>query len=230
MLAGLGPRNPITRYLLLEEGEGGDEGGSGGGGKPPAEDSVPKSKVDEIVKGRVSETKAATEKRIADELGVPISEAKEILAAHQKRVDGEKSDAQREKDAAAKEREEAQAEKAAAAKERRDAKIERALVRAGIEDEKLDRAVRLLDIDDDADAEAIKKAADTLKSEEPSWFGDTGNGSGAKPPKAPASDSNGKPPKNQKSEDAFSKGAERAKETSGAAVGTGPGGYKLPGY
>lgn len=229
MLTGLGPRSPLQRYLLTEEPEGGDEGGGGGGGNAETgdKDSVPKSRVNEIVNSRVAETKTATEKRIAEELGVPISEAKEILAAHQKRVDGEKSEAQREKDAATKARQDADNEKAAAAKERQDAKIERALVRAGIADEKLDRAVRLLDVESDADAEAIKKAAEALKSEEPAWFGDTGDGGGTKPPKAPGSDSKGKPPKNQKSEDAFKRGEDRAKESSGTKPGTGPGGYNL---
>lgn len=234
MLEGLGPRSPLTRYLLLNEGEGGDGGGGGGGTggggtPPPADDSVPKSKVDEIVKGRVAETKQATERAIAEQLGVPISEAKAILEAHNKRVEGEKSEAQREKEAAQREKQAAEAAKAEAAKEKRDLQVERALIRAGVKDEKLDRAKRMIDADDDADADALKKAAEQLKSEEPMWFGDDGSSGGGKPPKAPASDSGGKPPKDRKSEDAYSRGADRAKSTTGSA-GDGPGGYKLPGH
>lgn len=227
MLTNLGPRSPLSHYLRFVEGEG--EGGAGSGGgdtgdKGGSDKGVPQEKVNELVGTTRSETRKQTEERIAKDLGVPISEAKELIAQAIKRQDDEKSDAQKEREAAEKARKEADAEKASLAKERHEAKIERALVRAGVSDEKMARAMRVLEVADDADAEAVKKAVDALKSDEPGWFGTEGEGSGKKLPPAPGSDPAGKPPKKKSSEDAYERGQQRAKEQANS------GGYKIPGY
>lgn len=222
------PRSPLYRYLRFVEGEGGEGGGSGGSGGDTGGDGgdgdkgVPQSKVNELVGNTRSETRKQTEERIAKDLGVPIEEAKELIAEARKKRDSETSEAEKERQAAEKARKEADDEKAQAARERHEAKIERQLVRAGVSDEKLDRARRVLEVADDADVEAVKKAVEALKSDEPAWFG-AEEGSGKKLPPAPGSDPKGKPPAKTKSEDAFTRGAERAKATAGG------GGYNLPG-
>lgn len=211
--------NPLQRYLLLNdgEGEGGDPttGGGGGGGADGGDDAKPRtltqSDVDRIVKGRVAETARQTEERISKELGLSISEAKELIQSAREADDKMKSEAQKEREAAEKEKREAEAEKAAAKRERFEASVERALLRAGVEDGKLSRAMKVLDIEPDDDADAIKKAVEALKSDEPGWFG----AEGKKTP--PDTDPKGNPPKQQKSQDAYAKGAERAKALAGQA-------------
>ena len=202
-------------------GGGGNEGGSGSGGSGGGEKTLPQSEVDRIVQGRVGETKRQTEEAIAKQLGVSIEDAKNIIAEHQKRSDAEKTEAQKERDAATAERTKAEEEKAAAAKERHDAAVERALLRAlpkDLDDDALDKKVarlgKLLEVEPGADAETIKKAVEALKKDEPLLFGvvEDGKGEGA-----PDSDIKGKPPVKKGSEDAFAKGKERAKALTGSS-------------
>lgn len=219
------PTSSIHRYLRYAEGEGG-EGGDGGGNEPPKStesSGVSQDKVNELVGATRTDTRKATEERIAKELGVPINEAKELIAAARKQQDDQKSDAEKARDEATTARKEADAEKAEAAKERHEAKIERQLVRAGVSDDKLDRARRVLDVDADSDVEAVKKAVESLKSEEPTWFGTEAQEGGGKPPPAGGSDPKGKPPVKKKTDDAYARGAERAKASAGSN------GYNLPG-
>lgn len=220
MFKGLGPISPLERYMLLEgEEDGGTEsGGAGGtgsgGGNAGGNTGIPQNRVDEIVKGRVAETKKATEERIATELGVPITEAKALIAEARKKADAEKSEAQKEQEAARAEREESAKSKAEAQQERLAARIERTLIRAGLvvtDDEKGDRqlarALRLIDVDSDADADAIKKAVGDLKEDMPSLFGEKESESNT----GRRSDPTGKPPGKKATEDAYAKGLERAK-------------------
>lgn len=183
--------------------------------EPKAEKTLTQSQVDDIVKGRVGETKRQTEQAIADQLGVPIEEAKKIIEDAKAADDKNKSDATLAREQADRERAAAEAEKTTAAKERQDAAIERALIRAlprDLEDDALDvkvtRLRRLIDVEDGADAEAIKKAVEALKKDEPLLFGvaEEGKGGGK-----PDSDPKGKPPVKKGSEDAFTRGAEKAK-------------------
>lgn len=227
------PRSTVYRYLRFIEGEG--EGGDGTGSTKVDDktegrtgvDGVPQAKVDDIVKGRVAETKRQTEERIAKELGCTVEEAKVVLEAHRKRSDEDKTEAQREKEAAEKARKDADAEKAAAAKERFEGQIERALLRARIDDSKVTRAMRVLDVEPGADADAIKKAVEDLKSDEPGWFGEKEE-EGNKLPPAPGSDHRGRPPAKKKPEDAYDRGMQRATAAAGDR-GKGLGGYDLPG-
>lgn len=200
---------------------GGDGGGAGGG-----ERTLTQADVDRIVSQRVNETKTATERQVAESLGVSIDEAKRIIAEAKEQEDAQKTEAQRAREAADAEKAAAAEEKKTAASDRHAAKVERALLRAGVtdeDDEKLDKRLtrlsRLIDVEVGADEAAIKAAVDALKVEEPALFGtpagegggDNGEPKGVKPPKAPGSDPKGSPPPPKQSEDAFSRGAERAK-------------------
>lgn len=204
-------------------GDGGGQGGDGDKGGKGSEKTLTQSQVDDIVKGRVGETKRQTEEAIAKTLGVPIEEAKRIIEATRAAEDKEKSEATLAREKADREAKEADEAKAAAAKERHEAAVERALIKAlpkDLDDDALDKKVarigRLLDVEVGADADTIKKAVEALKKDEPLLFGVTED-AGGDGGKAPDSDPKGKPPKKKGSEDAFSRGQERAKAATGAA-------------
>lgn len=209
-------------------GDGGTDTGDGGDKGNKGEKTFTQAEVNAMVQGRVGETKKSTEEAVSKQLGVSIEEAKRIIGEHQKQTDADKTEAQRERDAATAERTQAEAEKVAAAKERHDAAVERALLRAlpkDLEDEDLDkklsRVTRMLDVEVGADAAAITKAVADLKKDEPLLFGvtedggDDGKGGDGKT-KIPNSDPKGKPPVKKGSEDAFARGQERAKAATGA--------------
>lgn len=200
------------------DGGGGNSGGGNGGG---GEKTLAQSEVDRIVQERVGETKRKAMEDVAKQLGVSVEEAKKIIEDHRKQEDKDKSEAQLEKEAAARERAAAETEKSEATKEKHNAAVERALLRAlpkdlddKVLDAKVSKIARLVDVEVGADADAIKKAVESLQKDMPELFGGTVEG-------APNSDPPGTPPKKKTSDDAFSKGAERAKSM------TGTHGYKL---
>lgn len=230
---------PFNTPLYFEGENGGGGGGNEGGNNSGAttetgketgstEKTLPQSEVDRIVQGRVGETKRQTEEAIAKQLGVSVEEAKRIIDEHQKQSDADKTEAQRERDAAAAERTKAEAEKTAAAKERHDAAVERALLRAlpkDLEDDALDKKVarisRMIDVEVGADAAAIAKAVADLKTDEPLLFGEAapeGDGNDGKGKKIPDGDPKGKPPVKKQGEDRFALGQERAKAAAGKST------------
>lgn len=174
--------------------------------------------VDRIVQDRVGQTKRQTEEAIAKQLGVTVDEAKRIVQEHAKASDKDKSEAQLAREKADREAAEAETVKGQAAQEKHNAVIERVLIKSlprDLDDAQLDAKVarlsRLLDVELGADADTIKKAVEALKKEEPLMFG-IANGT-----KAPDSDPAGKPPVKKGAEDAFSRGAERAKSAVSSA-------------
>lgn len=197
-----------------------DDGGAGGDAGAGSPKTLTQSDVDRIVQDRVGQTKRQTEEAIAKQLGVSVDEAKRIIGEHAKASDKDKTDAQLAREKADREAAEAETAKGEAAQERHSAAIERQLIKAlprDLDDAQLDtkvaRLARLLDVEVGADAETIKKAVDALKKEEPLMFGaPEGNGK-----KVPDSDPAGKPPVKKGSDDAFSRGAERAKSAAGIA-------------
>lgn len=212
----------FNTYFEGENGGGGGTGGEGGGATPPvdagskgSDKTLSQSDVDRIVQERVGETKRKTQEDLAKQLGVSVEEAKKIIEEHQKQQDKDKSDAQIAREAADREKAEAGDEKQSAALERHNAAVERQLIRAlpkDLDDEALDakltRLSRLIDVEVGASTEDIKKAVEALKKDEPLLFGapeEKGKGG------APGSDPKGTPPKSKGSEDAFARGAERAK-------------------
>jgi len=74
------------------------------------------------------------------------------------------------------------------------------------------------DVEVGADEAKVTKAVEDLRKDWPELFG------GEAPPPSPNGDPKGAPPKGRKTEDAYTKGMERAKA---ASVSTG---YKLPGF
>lgn len=220
-----------TYFAPEGDGGGGDGGGSGDGGgaaTPPANDkdkgekTLPQSEVDRIVQERVGETKRKALEDVAKTLGVSVDEAKKIIDDHQKQQDKDKSEAQLAREAADREKAESEAAKTEAAQERHTAAVERALLRAlpkDLDDAALDARVskiaRLVEAEVGADADTIKKAVDALRKDMPELFGGVAGGG------VPNSDPPGTPPKKKGSDDAFTKGAERAKSLTNTT------GYKI---
>jgi DNA-binding transcriptional MerR regulator len=212
-------------------GNGGDGGGNGNEGQgttPPAGENLSKAEVDTIVKGRVEQTRKATADSIAKDLGVSLEDAKRIIKESQDQSDAQKTEAQRAREAADREKADAETEKQAAAQERHDARVEKLLVRAlprDLDDDVLDKRVtklgRLLDVEVGADEATIKTAIDGLCKEWPELFptdeneGSNGNGNGTG--KVPSGDPKGKPAPKKPAEDAYTRGAERAKAQSPGA-------------
>jgi hypothetical protein len=228
---------PTADFLLMSE-QAGDGGAGGGGGTPPAPPAppaadpppagVPQSKVDEIVKERVGDTKRATEERIAKDLGVPLDEAKRLIAAAKATEDEQKSEAQRAREAADAEKAEAERTKGESTLARHQANVERHILRnlsltdaegKPLDDEAVDKKVgriaRLVDVEVGADADAIKAAVATLKGEEPLMFGTADASTGGTPP--PTGDPAGTPPAKPGAEGAFERGKQRAKAAAGPA-------------
>lgn len=203
-------------------GDGGDgSGGSGGDGgtRTFTQDEVTRMTAREKNQGR-----QAAAQEIADELGMPIEEAKQVLAAARERDEAQKSEAEKARDKADRERQEAEKAKAAAARERYDARVERALIRAGIgsdDTSRLERVARMVTADTEADFDAIVDEVDTLKEDFPELFGGSGgeggegDGSGRR---TPGSDPGRPPRRRQSTEDAMNRGAERARNFSQGGV------------
>lgn len=157
--------------------------------------------------GRNSATSA-----LAKDLGVSIEEAKDIVAAHKKREEDEKSDAQKAKDAADKAKAEADVKVSDSDREKHELKVERALIRAGVpldDDKAISRALKLVEVEVGDDDDAIKDAVKALKKDMPVLFESSEDDANGK--KAPNSDPKGKAPHQKQNETAFSKGAERAR-------------------
>lgn len=183
-------------------GSTGQGSGTGDPIDPPAPPPPPKTdpaKSEQVftqadldnVAGRTrAEERRKAEQAVAEQLGVPIDEAKDIIEAKRQVDDAQKTEAQRAREEADREKETAKAVIAAAAEEKKAAKAERALMAAGVDVAKLGRATTLLlaDVSDIEDAEKLKTSVESLKTDVPSLFGV------APPPGAPSSDPAGQPP------------------------------------
>lgn len=186
-------------------GEGGDggEGGSGGGDEPR---TFTQEEVTRMMAREKSQGREAAERALSEELGVSLDDAKSIIKAARDAEEAAKSEAQREKEAAEAARREAEAEKAAAARERHDLKVERML---GIADEaKAARVRKMLTVEAGASDDDIQADIDSLKADFPELFTTGESGGGKRKP--PSSSPPGTPPPPKPSEDAFSRGKERA--------------------
>lgn len=211
-------------------------GGTGGGAPapvptpppaPPANDGKPadgdggegqrtfdQAEVSRIAAREKEQGRRAAEQALADQLGMPIAEAKAILDRQRETEEAAKTDAQREKDRAAAERQAAENEKAAAKLETHNARVERAFLREGIDldtlkDEERARIARLVSVEPGATFDEVLSDVKSVKAGFPGLFaGTAGNG-------LPGSDPSGRAPAPKPGEDAFSRGVERAKGSRG---------------
>jgi len=213
-----------------EGGEGGEGGGSGGGGTGGAGEGgegggsggdTPKTfsqeDVNRIATREKEQGKQAASRELAEQLGVSVEEAKQIIQRAKEADDAQKTEAQRAREAADREKEEAALEKRAATTERHEAAVERRLVMAGVTDEKkLARVMRMVTVEPGASSDEIQTDVDQLKTDFPELFTVQQGGGGGR--RVPDSDPKGGPPPRKGAEDAYSKGAERAKAYAGGGV------------
>jgi DNA-binding transcriptional MerR regulator len=196
-----------------------DTGGGSGGDKGDDEpDKKPaktftQAEVNKFAAREKAEGKRAAEKALAEQLGVPLDKAKEIIAAAQKAEDEKKSEAEKERDKAVEERKAAEAEKREAAAEKHEARIERALAAEGFagDDKKLGRVRKMITVEVGATYEDVLADVKDAKTEFPEIFaGKADDGDKDKADrKLPGSDPKGKPAKPNGGEDKFDAGAKR---------------------
>lgn len=164
--------------------------------------------------------KAEAEQALADMLGVPIEEAKAIIAERKTAEDAKKSDADKDREKASKVLADAEKAKADATLETHAARVERALVREGFvtddTDEgkkKFDRVQRLVTVAVGATLEDVLADVQSVKADFPELFGTKPEGDTSKPKgKLPSSDPAGKPNKPNGGEDKFDAGKKRFEE------------------
>jgi hypothetical protein len=179
---------------------------------PPVDDKPDKTftqaEVTAIATREKDEGKRSAEAAVAKELGVSVTEAKQILKAHHAAEDAKKTEADKAREAAEAEKTAAEQAKNAAAVEIFETRLERAFLKEGLEldDEKVKRVRRMVGVEAGASYEDILKDVQAVKAEFPSLF----DGTGAGTPKAPNGDPGGRPPKPVKGEDKFAAGAARA--------------------
>lgn len=205
------------------EGEGGEGQGSEGGGvgtqaKPEPKIEMTQAQIDAQAAGIRKEAertaKKQAEKALADSLGVSVDEAKQIIADQKAAKEAAQSESEKAVNAAKTREEAATARERAAIARERAAEVKLALMDAGINPTRLARATTLLvtDVAEDADAEAIKAAAEALKSEMPELFA-------AVPGGAPSGDPSGPPKPGGKAQPTgIEAGRERARAEHEASV------------
>lgn len=144
----------------------------------PTDKSFTQDDVTRIATREKAEGRQAGINEMMKELGVTdLEEGKALLKRIRDAEDAQKTQSQRDAEAAATAKAEAEADKAEAAQERLLARMERALTRAGVPAERLDKVVRLLDLNDPkADDAKVTEAVEAVKKDFPELF------TGAAPP------------------------------------------------
>lgn len=152
-------RDPIRRYLLLNESDDGGAGGGGGGGAAKwTDEDLGRHKAQAIEEGR-----RKAERDLAEKLGVPVDEAAKLIADAKERADREKDEltkANEARIAAEQAAQQAQAERDRLAADHANTV---ALVAAGVNPTFIDDARKLLDVPTDADEAARTAAVAALK-------------------------------------------------------------------
>lgn len=195
---------------------GGDPGSGGTGGTDPNAGAPDKKYTDDDV-NRIgarhkAEGKAAAEKAMADALGCTIEEAKVIIAKAREAEDKTKSDAQKDREAAAKELADANTAKTEAATEKHLALIDRALGKLGFsgDDDAAARVQKMVTAEVGSSFDDVLKDVTELKKTlNPELFGEKPEGKGGG--RIPNGDPKGGAPKPKGGEDAYARGAERFK-------------------
>lgn len=137
-----------------------------------------------------ADAKKAAAAELAEALGVPLAEAKKIIADRRAADDAQKTEAQRATEAAQERERQADARERSAAARERAADLRSALVEAKVKGDRSANAAKLIlaDLADDADGAAIAAAVKKFAEDTPEWFGDAG------PPPPPGSDPAGRGP------------------------------------
>lgn len=152
-------------------------------------------------------TRKEYEQEIVTTLGVPLEDAKKIIAERKQREESEKSEAQKAREAADAEKAEAVKERAAAAAERHSIKVERALLKAGADPDKLAKLSRLVDAEPGVEDDALKTAVEEVAKDFPDAFG-TSDRSRPRPVSSDAKDKT--PPHKPTPEGGYDRGKQRA--------------------
>lgn len=156
------------------EGGAGPAGGAGGEVGPPPAAGVPQDTVNAIVARETEKAKTAALQGLADEWGVSLDDARQIVADHKAGEAAKLTEAEKRERAAAEAETKATAREAAAVARERDATIRAALAEAGVGRDDMTDARRLVDIaDGDLDEKAVGTAVEDLKKRRPELFGGT---------------------------------------------------------
>lgn len=175
--------------------------------------TVTQDVLNRIVGREKAEAKRKAQQELAEQLGVSVDEAKQIIEDKRKADEAAKSEVDKARDEAEQARREAEEARAQAAKDRFDAKLERRLaaagVGAGIDDAGqreglMARALRLIDLSPDADDEQIAAEIEQLKKDIPGLFT-------AAKAQAPSGVTGAAPPASQASKSPIERGRERAR-------------------
>lgn len=162
-------------------GSGGDNGGTGATGGDSGGRVFSQADVNAMLARERTTAQQTAAQQIATDLGVPVDEAKQIIADRKATDDARKSEAERDREAAATAKAEADRYKAQAMQDLHDSRVEVALARAGVDldNDVLRRAaVAAVDVPVGADADAVKAAVEKAKTDAPQLFGQPATGSG----------------------------------------------------
>ncbi|MCK9929337.1 hypothetical protein MXD62_19495 [Frankia sp. Mgl5] len=143
--------------------------------------------LDRIAAREKAQGRKAAEQAFADQLGVSVTEAADIIKAHQQRADADKSEIQRATEAREQALRDADTARAEATQARHAAAVERALLVAGValpeaeadRDTALARVARLVDAEPGADTATIAAAVAGVKTQFPGLFGQRAAAGGA---------------------------------------------------
>ncbi|WP_169165111.1 hypothetical protein [Cellulomonas taurus] len=149
---------------------------------PPA--TFTQQQLNDIAASEKAQGRNAALREVSEKLGMTVEDAAQVLAAAKAADDANKSDAQRDREAAAKEKAEAEAEKAAAAADRHAARVERLLGTAGAANVAV--AARAIDVAVGADDATVTAAIEKLKTDAPGLFGAAPTAPHTDPSKPPA--------------------------------------------
>jgi hypothetical protein len=201
------------------------------GGKTFTQEELNKIAAREKAQGKAA-GKAEAEQALAEMLGVSVEEAKTIIADRKAAEDAKKSEADKDREKAAKVLADAEKAKADAALETHSARVERALAREGLVTDDTDegkkkfaRVLRLVTVEVGASLEDVLADVQSVKADFPELFATkTPEGDEGKKPKGklPNSDPAGKPPKSTGGEDKYAAGAKRFEEQAGKSRGYNP--------
>ena len=180
---------------------------------PPPARTFTQDEVNAVAAREAAEAKRQATKEVADRLGVSVEDAERIIKEHQDRESAALTEAERrEREAEARERAAAERE-AAAVRRERDARVRAALLSGDkpCRPERVDMAVPAITIADDADDTALSAAVDEYREKVPEFFTQVSQQQQQTPPGTPSSTPGTPPPTQQQNEDAYARGAERAK-------------------